>query len=435
LLESAIQELALDHDALRLRFARDASGWRQFLSEQVAIPFERVDLSSLTEAEQQSRLNALRDDKQFALNLESGPTMSATLFHLGLPKHDRLLLIIHHLAVDMVSWRIILEDLWNNYQNLQKSNSTRPRVRSSSFKQWSERLAGFAASEEARDECEFWLADKYARAMRLPSDHAHQANSVASTETVSVSLSPEETAVLWQDVPRVYNAQVKEALLSAVVQSLSEWTDCPQVLIDIEGHGREDIFDDLHLSNLVGWLACIYPVVLSLDDAPCPDEKLWRVKEQLRQVPRRGIGYGVLRHLSPHDQMAARLKNLPQAQVCLNYLGMIGQPDFGDAPFRLVREATGLFQDPERQRRYILEIDGLIAEDRLWVNWRYNKHLYRRETIVDLAESCQKALRELIESCRSPVSARYAPSDFPAAKLGHAELDLLMEEISQNEAD
>jgi amino acid adenylation domain-containing protein len=221
-LQQVVQQLLVHHDALRLRFTKSDSGWQQVnaLTDE-NVPICLIDLSTLPPNEQTSAIEAKATELQTTLNLESGPLVRVALFHLGYSKSDRLLLIIHHLAVDGVSWRILLEDLQTAYQQLQNGKPIQLPPKTTSFKHWAEQLAEYAQTDVAKKELTYWRNISSTQIKHLPVDCNKESNTEASARTVLVSLNQEETRALLQEVPKAYRTQINDVLLTALVQTLA----------------------------------------------------------------------------------------------------------------------------------------------------------------------------------------------------------------------
>src|SRR5262249_38394636 len=147
-------------------------------------------------------------------------------------------------------------------------------------------------------ESEYWLSNRQDRFERFPVNGTAEDNTVGSAETVTVALTDEETRALLVEVPEVYHTQINDALLTALAQCIGEWIGGERVLVDVEGHGREEIDKPVDVSRTVGWFTTVFPVVLQIDKTVDPGKALKSIKEQLRAVPQQGIGYGLLRYLS-----------------------------------------------------------------------------------------------------------------------------------------
>jgi len=220
-------------------------------------------------------------------------------------------------------------------------------------------------------------------------------------------------------------------LLTALVQAVARWTGSRSVLVDLEGHGREDLFDDVDVSRTVGWFTALFPVRLDLEDAYGPGEALKTIKEQLRHIPHRGIGYGLLRYLSEDKEITRQLEALPQAEVSFNYLGQLDQAVPEGSPFGPARESSGPAHSLRGRRSHLLEVNGGIAGGKLQLEWTYSENLHRRATIEGLAQSFMEALRTLIAHCQSPEAGGYTPSDFAEFEWGQEDLDDIVAEISK----
>jgi amino acid adenylation domain-containing protein/non-ribosomal peptide synthase protein (TIGR01720 family) len=426
LLEQVVQHLLVHHDALRLRFERSVFGWQQVNAlPDEAISCLRIDLSALPEAEQGAAIQKATAELQVSLNLSEGPLVRVALFDLGTEKPGRLLLVVHHLVVDGVSWRILLADLQMVYQQLSLGEAIQLPPKTTSFKDWAERLTAYAQSEALTEELDYWLTEARSKVAPLPVDYQRDrdANTVASATNVTVSLSVEQTRALLQEIPRTYNTQINDVLLTALVLAFSQWTDARLLLIDMEGHGREEVVEGVDLSRTVGWFTTIFPLLLDLGEADNLGEALKSIKEQLRRIPSRGIGYGLLRYLRD-TEIVNKLRSLPQSAVLFNYLGQFDQVLPQSSNFGLARESIGYTRNPQGIRRHQMEVTGFVVEGQLQLNWTYSVNFYRRETIESLAQRFIEAIQSLISHCQSSEVESYIPSTFPAVRQGQVDFPL-----------
>ncbi|MEW6496758.1 MAG: condensation domain-containing protein, partial [Cyanobacteriota bacterium] len=434
LLKQVAQKLLVHHDALRLQFVCKDADWQQINVEpNEVVPFTRVDLSPLTETEQDLAIEAAAAEQQAKLNLSEGSLMRVAFFDLGKQRPNRLLIVIHQLAVDGMSWRILLEDFQTAYQQLSQGEEIQLPLKTTSFKKWSERLIEKAQSAELQQELDYWLAKLRSGVPCLPKDYSGEANSAILVRTVSVRLSVEETSSLLQEVSTAYRTQIHEVLLAALVQVFVQWREVRSLLVDLKGHGREEIFEDVDLSRTVGDFTSIFPVLLNLDEAFTPGDALKSIKEQLRQVSKRGIGYGILRYLSTDITIVEQLRVLPQSEVSFNYLGQFEQILPESSLLKLTLPLRGPDCTLQGSHRYLLEINGMIAGGQLYLDWTYSEDVYRRTTIESLAQKFIEVLRAIISHCQSPDAGGYTPSDFLAPKMSQNDLNKLIATISQSE--
>jgi amino acid adenylation domain-containing protein/non-ribosomal peptide synthase protein (TIGR01720 family) len=420
-LAAALAAVLEHHDALRLRFRRTDAGWEQFHAHAAGIELERVDLSGLGDAEQARAQAETAEARQASLDLEHGPVGRAVLFDRG-ERGRVLLLILHHLVVDGVSWRILRDDLDMACAQAERGEPVALGARTTSYQRWAEALQAYAASDALRAEAGYWLAQGTDGVAPLPA-----ADGKDAAETVTVRLDAEETRALLQDVPAAYRTQVNDVLLCALADAVGGWTGTPRIRLALEGHGREEaVGEGIDLTRTVGWFTSLYPVVLDTAGAADPGARLMRVKEQLRAVPARGIGYGVLRYLGPaevRDALAAQ----PEPEISFNYLGQVdGGTSSSHIPgaaerFRLAGGPRGRESAEGNGRRYTLEVNGAVVGGALQLSW--SGAALGREAVERLAHAYLDALRALVAHCRAPGAGGVTPSDFPLAGLTQAELD------------
>jgi amino acid adenylation domain-containing protein/non-ribosomal peptide synthase protein (TIGR01720 family) len=424
-LAAALARLAEHHDALRLRFVREEDCWRQIHAPAGAAgksaPLLEIDLAALPPEERSRALDGAAEQLQSGLDLATGPLFTAALFRLGKEAGERLLLTAHHLIVDGVSWRVLLEDLTAAYRRLVAGAAPELPAKTTSWKRWAEHLAGYAGSTELAAELPYWLALPVAPAP-LPLDLEGDECAMA---TVSVELGAAATCALLNEAPEAYRTQVNDLLLAALARAFAAWTGEGTLLMDLEGHGREEIFPGVDLSRTVGWFTTVFPVALALPPGAGPREAIQTVKEILRSVPRRGLGYGLLRYLAG-SETGERLAALPTPQVSFNYLGRFDAVVGEGGLFAFAPEVARGAEGEALPGRHLFQIDLLVLEDRLRVHWTYDPGRHLPETVDRLAYGFLAEIETLIAHCLSPEAGGFTPSDFPLARLDQAALDRLL---------
>ncbi|MEW2513259.1 non-ribosomal peptide synthase/polyketide synthase [Streptomyces sp. NPDC046870] len=414
LLRAALAAVLEHHDALRLRFEPGGDGrWRQY----GAAPGEEVHL----EVHRGTAPQEVADALGAGFDLAGGPLLRAALC---LPDDGGgrpvLLLAAHHLVVDAVSWRLVLEDLEHAHRALRDGERPDLGAKSTSFRDWARRLAAHTEAGGFDGELAHWQALDAPAA--LPADHPGGANTVADEDSVTAGLDAEETRRLLQDVPDVYRTRVNDVLLCALGRVLARWTGRDRVAVTLEGHGREELFEDADLARTVGWFTAMYPVALDVPRDAGTGTALKTVKENLRAVPHGGLGYGALRFLRP--TAGAGLPDLPP--VCFNYLG---RQDGTPVPGGLLHAPHGGLtggMDRSAERPYLLDVLGRVADDRLEFTWSYSRQVHRRETVARLAAELADELRAIVRHCAEPGAGGRTPSDFPLAPLDQAAVDRLV---------
>jgi amino acid adenylation domain-containing protein/non-ribosomal peptide synthase protein (TIGR01720 family) len=432
-LEQALAELSRHHDALRLRAAQENGSWKMFYSgSSERPPLEWMDISKLSEAEQRAAIEATSAKQQASLNIQHGPVWRVVYFNLGERRPGRLLFVVHHLAVDGISWRPLLEDLETAYHQIESKQKVALPAKTASYKTWAERLQALAESASLKQQLPYWTAVTEPGAVPAAlKPSAMDASSAANTEghakTVTVALDEDATRALLQTVPAVYNTQINDVLLTALARAWAKWTGSRTLYTNLEGHGRENLFEDVDVSRTVGWFTSIFPVRLELNDSGenwQPGETLKSVKEQLRRIPQRGVGHGILRYLSGEPALQSR----PDPAMVFNYLGQFDSALAGSKLLRFATESSGPWHSPKQKRRHVLEINSLVMNDRMEFGFTYSPGLRDEKKIQEFADGFLNALREVIAHCQLPDAGGRTPSDFPLARLDQASLDRLLAE-------
>ncbi|WP_312877594.1 non-ribosomal peptide synthetase [Lentzea indica] len=379
-LRAAVHAVVAHHEALRMRF-RD--GTQDVVQEETAEIFRVAEESDV--------------DPRTAIDITDGPLLQAVL-----SRHSKqLLLAVHHLVIDGVSWRILLDDLESAYHGRPLTPTT------TSFRYW----AHWLLQHDFSADMAYWAA--IPDAADLPVDRTG-VNTADSARTISVRLSAQDTDALLHHVPDVYRTQINDVLLSALGRALADWTGRNQVLVAMEGHGREELFDGVDVSRTVGWFTIEYPVALIIPDDWASTLK--SVKEQLRAVPHRGLSYGALRYLK------GELRDVPAPQISFNYHGQWDGAE-ADGFYRAWHDVPGQDLDPSSERTCLIDIVGIVADGQLELGWTYSADVHDDSTIRTVAERMLVALREIVEHCAQPGAFGRTPSDFPLARLTQEQVD------------
>ncbi|HBN9632843.1 non-ribosomal peptide synthetase [Pseudomonas aeruginosa] len=405
----ALERLQAQHDALRLRFREERGAWHQAYAEQAGEPLWRRQAGS------EEALLALCEEAQRSLDLEQGPLLRALLVDMA-DGSQRLLLVIHHLAVDGVSWSILLEDLQRLYADLDADLGPR----SSSYQTWSRHLHEQAGAR--LDELDYWQAQLHDAPHALPCENPHGALENRHERKLVLTLDAERTRQLLQEAPAAYRTQVNDLLLTALARATCRWSGDASVLVQLEGHGREDLGEAIDLSRTVGWFTSLFP--LRLTPAADLGESLKAIKEQLRGVPDKGVGYGLLRYLAG-EEAAARLAALPQPRITFNYLGRFDRQFDGAALLVPATESAGAAQDPCAPLANWLSIEGQVYGGELSLHWSFSREMFAEATVQRLVDDYARELHALIEHCCQEGNVGATPSDFPLATLRQEQLDRL----------
>ncbi|MEM9212765.1 MAG: amino acid adenylation domain-containing protein [Cyanobacteria bacterium P01_F01_bin.150] len=493
-LAKAWTEMVEHHDALRLRFSH--VGWVDegnptklstaqdtLLGYAVANPtygtvgsgedtFLVEDLTGLPLAGQEEAIAALSNDLQASLDL-SACLCRCVLFQRGANQKPCLLIIVHHLVVDGLSWRVLLADLELAYRQQQDNRKDQSEIgkdgaetialppKTTSFQAWGEALVHHAQSSQILEQRSYWqqLAEEISQTYQNASLQSPMVQPLQSTaEQVTATLDNVETQNLLTQMPSVFNTRVDEVMLTALVQTLGrsmEWSQTiglgqsDSLVIDLEGYGR-DVFDHINdshnlgldVSRTVGWFTSIFPVMLTLNRGGQPGDALKSVKEQLRQIPKNGTGYGLLRYLHP-DTNVRQSVTLPRPpKIKFNYLGQLDLRSAADSMVKGISNISpGTTVDPNMPRLYALEINSFVRDGQLQTQWNYSREQYAQQDIEPLVQRYMSVLRSLLrygqtrlEQNDSATAKEYTPSDFEAARLNQQQLDQVLNRVNQQKS-
>ncbi|ASP26422.1 MULTISPECIES: non-ribosomal peptide synthetase [Bacillus] len=420
-LKEALQHLVIHHDALRITVSTENESFRQInhgIQKDELYSLDIWDLSETDtwEKEIESEVAAL----QQRMDIEKGPLLKAGWFKTR--SGDYLFITVHHLAVDGVSWRILLEDLSAAYTQAVKGQPVQLPPKTDSFKQYAERLSEYAKSSKLMREEEYWRFIEEETAAELPYEKPqHQTGAENIRQTVSFTLTEEETSVLLQQVNRAYHTDTQDILLTAAALALRDWTGGGRLRIAMEGHGREHIMPELDISRTVGWFTSMYPVLIDLNTAGAElGTAVKTVKDTLGRIPDKGIGYGILKYMTPPEQKTIRFRQAPE--ISFNYLGQFNDTE-DQHTFSLSGLASGHDITPTWQREQAVEMSAMAAQNKLHFSLSYPPSRFRKETMEQLLQTLQQYLRDIMAHCTGKEEAEKTVSDFSSKTLTSDDLD------------
>nr|MDQ2695464.1 condensation domain-containing protein [Pseudomonadota bacterium] len=356
------------------------------------------------------------------LDLSRGPLFRAVLVELA-AGGQRLYLAAHHLAIDTVSWHILLDGFCALYPQIAAGAPPSLPPKTSACRQWAQRLRRYADSMTLARQRDYWRAQE--TPLPLPVEQPQGGNTYGDEICLIGRLSAGETRQLLQEANSAYRTKVPELLLAALTLTLSEWSGQDGLALEMESHGREALFPELDLSRTVGWFTTLTPVRLTLPQGRDPAGCIKAVKEQLRALPEHGLGYGVLRYLA-----APALDPTARAGVLFNYLGRLDGPQERGL-LAISPEPWPADKAPANARSHELEIVPGVLDGRLQVEWRFSAARCARTTQQRLLDDFLARLRALIRHCLTPAAGGFTPTDFPLAKgLDQQTLDKVLNKLN-----
>ncbi|MFJ9449146.1 amino acid adenylation domain-containing protein [Herbaspirillum sp. NPDC101397] len=424
-LQRALDAVCARHDALRLRFEQIDGVWHQHLnehiSEHVAALLEIVPPPA-DPAGWHALLEQGAADNQTRLDIEQGPLLRLVLYAPPAGSATaRLHIVAHHLIIDAVSWRALLEDLFDAYAQARTSATISLPLARASFAQWAAAVERHAVSAQARNELGYWL-DQPRNMVRLPLLRTDIAATAGAAHTMGFTLDEAVTGMLVRELPRCRGVQVQEILLTALSVALGELIDDAgrrgigsEIGIALESHGRDVVLEGVDVGGMPGWFTVLAPWSM-----PLGEQRIDKVREKLKAMPRHGFSFGVLRFLSPDPSVREALAALPVPQIAFNYLGQWDTAWPENLSVRPAPETDGAGFAPSTPRPYVLEVNAMIAGGRLQLDLTFDPRVLPQDFAGRLSDGMRNWLQELAGSTQQEEARRYPLAPQQVSMLEHA---------------
>ncbi|HEY4172100.1 MAG TPA: amino acid adenylation domain-containing protein [Rhodopila sp.] len=402
----ALDAVAEHHDVLRARFhLADGIPRGEITPHAFGAQIDTHDTDAAS-------LPALCAHLQASLNIHTGPLYRFVLLRMA--DGDRLLWVIHHLAIDWVSWRILLADLEQAYRQWQLGAAPTLPPRTASFIAWADQVAVAAADPAQARERDYWDRLATGPVTRLPCSGEGD-DLAGDTASVITTIPTDVTIALLGSANRRHGTETIDLLLAGLARAMRDQAGPGSFLVMLEGHGRESALAPLDVSRTVGWFTSFHPLALDLDGAETVPDQVRLVRDAIRTVPRRGIGYLLL------------AGGMPEAtpQIGFNYLGRLDD-DYGetDRLFRLADEPAGPVCDPNTRRPLPLDLLASVADGCLHVALNFNRRHFTEAAMQRFLDSYATALA-VIAAGGEPASDL---PDLALAGIGADELDSIMQD-------
>ncbi len=347
-----------------------------------------------------------------------------------------LVLVAHHAVVDGVSWRVLAQDLMSALEQAVRGDIPVLEPVGTSMRRWAHGLAEAAADPRRVAELGLWQSMQAGPDPVFgPRELDPAIDTAAVLEQSSIELPESVTRALLSRVPMACHGGVDDGLLACLVVAVRLWRsrrgiDEPSVLLRLEGHGRaEQVVAGADLSRTVGWFTSMFPVRFDLSgidaDAVVAGGEavaaaVWSVKETLRSIPDKGMGYGLLRYLNP--ETAALLPDRMPGRICFNYLGRVAGDALGAGGVHGGLGELCATPDPDMPVTVALDVSAIVIEDRLRAVFRYPRTLLEREDVEEFAELWSRVLAAMAEYAETPGAGGHSPSDFGLVALPQADV-------------
>lgn len=424
-----IQAVLELHPALRSAYLKRPAGWVQKLRPTPDSPsIEVVDFTDQNDADRAEQLDRMLLDLNRSIDFASGSLIRCACIRNTAPGKDDLVLTVHHLAVDGISWSILLDDLTTASRQLASGEPIRLHPPTSDPGAWIGHLHDRADTAAVTAEADYWTSQPWNQVRKLPIDlSGNGANTEGSTEVIRRRLSISETRALLESASTSHRADINEILISALTRAVAEWTGVSSVLIGIEGHGREPFEGSPDVSRTVGWFTSFFPVLMDLQDKDKTTGVINGVKGQLRKIPQKGLGFGLLKYLTSVPQLSDAIGRIPGPEIIFNYLGNDRSDPAESSDLFSVDALSRHSRSSDAPRAGVLECNTWISGNRLEIALSYSKNLHRRETADHLADSMVQFLTQASEEPAEGETEAIHPAEFPDADLDQEDLNRLLD--------
>ncbi len=414
-LENAVKVLLNRHDALRFVYQQNDEGvWNQFYGN-VEGAVEVVDLSEMPSEDLTSSITEICNTYHSSLSIEKGEVFKTILIKTPSSEiRNRLFIVADHLVIDGVSWRIVSDDLRTILDSLLHNEELNFSSKSSSYRQWATAMNTYARTVAVTDQESYWksIASSYSA---LPTDRTYADSKMKDVLEHTVVLPKEATTSLLKEVSQAYGTDMNDMLLSSLALTLTNWASQNEIVIGIEGHGREDISKEIDVSNTVGWFTNLFPVALSVTPNISHSDLIKSTKEELRRIPGKGMGYAALRYLHPSTEIREKMA-AARWDILFNYLGQFDSLTGTSSLLEMAKEATGNPMGDEALFAHKLELDSSVIGGELVMTWSYSGKEYDTTTIEEIAKQYTSNLLDLISHCTNKEQRELTPSDFGLEK-------------------
>ncbi|WP_438711358.1 amino acid adenylation domain-containing protein [Aquimarina muelleri] len=424
ILKSVVKELVKHHDALRMVYKKEKNSWKQYNRGYVEECF-RIDYHDLREEKEAEldKMGNLCQQLQSGFNLSQGPLF--VIGHFRLSDGDRLALICHHLVIDGISWRILLEDLSSLYTQYISGEKISLPLKTDSFQHWGFLLQEYANSENIEQEYAYWENILVNSIPEFPVDKEEKSNKRTLNKQLSFTLDKRLTSVMQTSIHDVYNTDINDLLLTGLGLAIKNVFGINKSIVNMEGHGREDIIEDVDVSRTIGWYTAVYPMLLEVSNSSDATMSLIQVKDDCRSIPNKGVGYGILKYLGKgfSSEISPTIK--------FNYLGDFGNginTDKKPSIFEYSSEYIGEVLDKDISRNELLNVSGILVSGELTITISYCSDEYHEESIQKLIDCYQNNIGCLIEKLSLSNDNYLTPSDLSFSDLTFKELQDINED-------
>ncbi|HEX3030291.1 MAG TPA: amino acid adenylation domain-containing protein, partial [Clostridia bacterium] len=426
ILNKAFVYLTDHHDALRMRFIKDSGGIKQGIKKNSERPFFSIDVFEINDTVGvENVIKETANRLQAGIDIFDGPLVKIGLFKTL--EGDHLLIVIHHLVIDGISWRILFEDFKTAYENTARGLSVVLPHKSACYLEWARSMRFYSKSDKLKEEVHYWKSVLQKGCIHLPVDRTITDAKLKDMDTIKIAFTEEETERLLRQTHIAYHTEINDILLSALGMTLKGcFGNGDKYVVTLEGHGRERLAEDLDINRTVGWFTSIYPVLIDVGATDLASI-IKTVKEGLRKIPDKGVGFNILRTITSGDKTLEKELSY-ESQVLFNYLGQFDQ-DIDSSLFEISRFSDGQPMSLHSERVNKIELVGMVVGNKLSFSLSYHRVEYLKETMERFIGTYRLTLLKIIDHCLNKETSQLTPSDLGEEELTLEEFEGILNDI------
>jgi amino acid adenylation domain-containing protein/non-ribosomal peptide synthase protein (TIGR01720 family) len=419
----ALHEVINHHDALRMKFENIDNHYQQYnrSSDSETLKFEVHDFHNCENIDE--KIKQKSREIQQTVELEKGALVTASLFRTAI--NDQFFITAHHLVVDSVSWQIIMEDFLTSYTQLSENKNVALPEKTTSYKAWADSLREYAGLSSIQNEQKYWISfqEKVTKLLDNQPDETKYPRS--TSQSIIVEFDKTQTELFAKNIHHAYNTDANDILLTALTMAFNGWINQENILINLEGHGREELFPEININRTVGWFTALYPVMLSKIPGDI-SQQIKNTKETLRKVHKKGLGFGILKYFGD-DNTRTLLRSI-KPEICFNYMGEINN-NLDDQSLTVSPMSAMQSISQDLSRIYTLDINGFVINGLLTIDFSFSEKLFTFEQITPLTHSFKTYMTAIIEHCSSQENTEMTASDFTSVDLDEDELNAIFSDL------
>lgn len=434
-IEMVLEKLIAHHDILRTEFSSDKSGDSSIFSASIKkmehfknVEIEVVDIKN--ENDNVQKIEETANRLHHKMDIYRSPLIKVCLFKAN--EGDYLLFIMHHLIVDGVSWRILIEDFCRGYKQYCANEKVEFYQKTNSYIEWVNSLINYSESTSISNELHVWKNIDDFEQKPLSRETKKEYRYQFEKQVLKINLSENETKALTKEVNQAYNTTVEDILLVALGKAVKEWSGISKIKINLERHGRNSFDSKIDMSRTVGWFTSMFPVLLNIEDTNI-SEIIVSVKEQIRTIPNNGIGYNILKYM-PTGSNNEKYRNKLKPEISFNFLGQIDNIKL-DGGFELSTKLYGDALGRENELNFAIDINGMILQNKLLLEFNYSNIEFSKESIESLSTLFNENIKALISHCLKKEQKTKTMSDVGFGNISNEEYKSLQLRLLPNKIE